>query len=65
MFVGLLNVCQFNNVIHLCLLSQWKFLIFERFPEWLLCHNQAPAGSRDIPGSQDFFKIPIPGFSKI
>ena len=32
----------------------------------LLCHrHQAPAGSRDIPGSRDFFKIPIPGFSKI
>ena len=28
-------------------------------------HRQAPAGSRDIPGSRDFFKIPIPGFSKI
>ena len=27
--------------------------------------GQAPAGSRDIPGSRDFFKIPIPGFSKI
>ena len=27
--------------------------------------EQAPAGSRDIPGSRDFFKIPIPGFSKI
>ena len=27
--------------------------------------DQAPAGSRDIPGSRDFFKIPIPGFSKI
>ena len=27
--------------------------------------DQAPPGSRDIPGSPDFFKIPILGFSKI
>ena len=28
-------------------------------------NKQAPAGSWDIPGSRDFFKIPIPWFSKI
>ena len=26
---------------------------------------QAPAGSRDIPGSRDWTEIPIPGFLKI
>ena len=27
--------------------------------------GQAPAGSRDIPGSRDWTEIPIPGFLKI
>ena len=27
--------------------------------------DQAPAGSRDIPGSRDWTKIPIPGLLKI
>ena len=27
--------------------------------------EQAPAGSRDIPGSRDWTEIPIPGFLKI
>ena len=29
------------------------------------CGGQAPAGSRDIPGSRDWTEIPIPGFVKI
>ena len=39
---------------------------WDRVEELLdMSEDQAPAGSRDIPGSRDFFKIPIPGFSKI
>ena len=30
-----------------------------------ICSDQAPAGSRDIPGSRDWPPIPIPGFLKI
>ena len=45
------------------------FLVNKRslfVPNFLGCiQDQAPAGSRDIPGSRDFFKIPIPGFSEI
>ena len=29
-----------------------------------MCRQQAPAGSRDIPGSRDWTQIPIPGFLK-
>ena len=31
----------------------------------ILSQEQAPAGSRDIPGSRDWTEIPIPGFLKM
>ena len=31
----------------------------------IACYHQAPAESQDIPGSRDFFQIPMLGVSKI
>ena len=52
-------------------LTSWSYSLCDKTriltntDTFLLFPEQAPAGSRDIPGTRDFFKILIPGFSKI
>ena len=47
--------------------SCFSFFLLKKYqgPHYRRTQDQAPAGSRNISGSRDFFKIPIPGFSKI